>query len=143
MKKEINDASEYTHLPININPIKTQILDKINSRSSKCRTARLRAQRTSEIGRISPSTNRQQNLQIPITLLQQEQLLDAAVDIVPLVIPRVGGIVLVGIGPGIREIDLAGRAHVGECVQDVSQALCGEILWVVVPSIDGLKITCK
>ena len=50
--------------------------------------------RLGEVDRISPSADRQQDLQMPMPLFQEEQLLDAAIDVVSRVVPRITGIML-------------------------------------------------
>lgn len=94
-------------------------------------------------------------------LLQQEQLLDATVDIVAGLIPRVTGVVLLDIRPAVGQVPAntslipfpgvkysKGRANVhftslrmniGKCIEHMRQLLGGQILWVVVAPVDGLQ----
>jgi hypothetical protein len=96
--------------------------------------------------------------------LKQAQLLDAAVDVVSGIIPRIGGVVLLDIGPGVRKVSVSALAlawagfhispwfglhfaslwpDIGECVENMGQFLRGEILGVVVAAIDGLSIVSE
>jgi hypothetical protein len=54
-----------------------------------------------KIGRITPPTNGQKNLEIAVSLLEQEELLDMAVNIFSRVIPGVARVVIVGVKPTI------------------------------------------
>ena len=52
-----------------------------------------------ERGRVRPATNRKQNLQMPVMLLQVVNGLEIAVQVLALVVPRVTRIVDLLIGP--------------------------------------------
>jgi len=119
--------------------IKTHILNKIHSRRSEFLPSSIRRSSLREIRTIRPPTNRQYDLQFPILLLEQEELLHAAVDIVPDIVPGVGWIAFIGVGPGVCEVDFAGvGAHVGEGVEDVGEFVGGEVLGVVVAAVNSL-----
>ena len=82
--------------------------------------AGVRASRSSEVGAVGPAADGEEDFELPVALLEQEELLRAAVDVGAGVVPAVGRVVLVGVGPGVGEVDLAGLgAEVGEGVQDV------------------------
>lgn len=55
------------------------------------------------MGRICPSTNGKQDLQVSILLFEQEKLLNTTVDIVSSLTPRISWKMLVGIRPGIGQ----------------------------------------
>lgn len=69
------------------------------SPSSRVARGRLR-----EVGRIRPSADGQQDLEFPVPLLEQEQLLDAAVHIVSRIVPRIRRIMLLLVRKAIGEI---------------------------------------
>lgn len=48
-----------------------------------------------KVGGVSPSSNGEKNLQLAILFLEQAKLLDATIDVVACIIPRIGRIVLV------------------------------------------------
>jgi len=119
--------------------IESHILNKINSRRSEFLPSRIRGSGLREIRTIRPSTNRQYDLQFPILLLEKEKLFHAAVDVVADIVPGIGWIAFIGVGPGVRQIDFAGvGAHVGEGVEDVGEFVGGEVLGVVVAAINSL-----
>jgi hypothetical protein len=67
-------------------------------------------------------------------------LLDTAINIGSGVIPRVCGVVLVSVRPGVREVDLPGLwADIRERVKDVGELGGIEVLGVEVAAIDGLQ----
>ena len=78
-----------------------------------------------------------------MALLQQEELLGAPVEIaISRVVPRVARVVLVGVGPGVGEVDLACvRVDVREGVEDVGEVALldvrGEVTGMVVAGVDG------
>lgn len=88
--------------------------------------------------RVGPSTNGQEDLEIAVALLLQEQLLDAPVDVVSHIVPRVIGIVLVGIRPRIGQENLASIPDISKGVENMGQFFGWEILWIVVAPINGL-----
>jgi hypothetical protein len=66
------------------------------------------------------------------------QLFQAAVEVVAGVVPGVGRPVFVGICPAVGQVDLAAlRTNVGESVQNVGEFVGGDILRLVVTTIDG------
>ena len=70
--------------PVNIQTIKPQILDQFNCRTRKSLTASDSRGRLRKVGRICPSTDGQQNLELPVLLLEEIQLLDAAINVLPI-----------------------------------------------------------
>lgn len=69
----------------------TEVLQK------RCRPASVAAT-GSAFWRVSPSANGEQRLHLPVLLLEQIELLDAAVRVLPLVVPRVPGVVFLEVG---------------------------------------------
>lgn len=119
--------------------IKTKVQHQPRGSFSEPSASGFRACRLGKIGRVGPSTDRQQNFQLSILLFEQEQLLDASVDISADVIPGVRGIVLLDVGPGVRQVHFSGlRSDIGECIEDMGQFICREILGVVIAPIDRL-----
>lgn len=64
----------------------------------------LGARRLGEIRRVSPATDRKQNLQLAVLLLEQEKLLDTSIRIVADIVPRVCRIMLLDIGPRVSQV---------------------------------------
>lgn len=60
--------------------------------------------RGGEVGGVGPATDGEEDLELAVSLLEEEELLDAAVDIGPRVVPGVGRIVLVRVRPGIGQV---------------------------------------
>ncbi len=84
--------------------IQSKIKNKSSSRVGKsCPTVRS-ASRASKVGRVRPAADGDQDFQLAMFLLQQEQLLDATVDIVASLIPRVISVVLLDIRPAVGQV---------------------------------------
>lgn len=79
--------------------IKPQIQNQPRRRLREFGPPLIRAGRLRKVGRVGPATDRKQDLQPAVPLLEQEQLLDAPVYIGAGVIPRVTGIVFFNVGP--------------------------------------------
>ena len=63
--------------------------------------------------RVGPATDREEYFETAVALLEEVELFEGAVDVVTRVIPGVGGVVLVSVGPGVSEEDFAGLgAHI-------------------------------
>jgi hypothetical protein len=72
-------------------------------------------------------------------LLKQEQLLSAPVYVSADIVPGVGGVVIVSIGPSVCQVDFAGLwSYISEGVENVSKFLVWKISRVKVTTIDGL-----
>lgn len=84
--------------------IKSQIQNQLGRRLGKLGPTSISAHRLGELVPISPPADRQEGLHLPVLFLQQVKLLDAAVDIVARVVPRVTGVVLFDIGPGVGQV---------------------------------------
>ena len=87
--------------------IESKISDQFNCSLSKLSAASISASGLSEIGRVGPTANGEQDLQLPILLLEQKQLLNTAIDIGTDVIPGVCGVVLLNVRPGVGQITVA------------------------------------
>jgi hypothetical protein len=128
-----------TYLIININTIKAKILQQLRSRVCKLLTSSLGVKGSSKVRGIGPASNRQKNLKLRVSLLEQEKLLDTAIDIVSGIIPGISRIMLVSIRPGVRQVDLAcTRANVGKCIKNMGQPLSGKVLGLEVATVNGL-----
>ncbi len=68
--------------------------DEGHRRVAETLSSRLGRGDGSKLGRVCPSSDREQRLHVPVLLLEEVQLLDAAVGIVSLIVPRVCGVVL-------------------------------------------------
>lgn len=84
--------------------IESQIKNQTRRRFGKCSPTLLRARRLREIGRVSPATDRKQDLQLAVLLLEQEKLLDTSVRIVTDVIPRICRVMLLNIRPRVGQV---------------------------------------
>lgn len=128
-----------TNLPVDIQPIKPEVLHQIDSRRRKLLSTRISAQRASKVARVSPASNREEDLEIPVLLLQQEELLDASIHVVADIVPRVAGEVLLDVRPGIGQVHLARVCFdVGKRVQHMRQPLDGKLVGDVVAAVDSL-----
>lgn len=67
--------------------VQSQIQHQPSSRFSKLGSSRIGARRLGKVGRVGPATDGKQDLQLAVALLEQEQLLDASIDIGPDVVP--------------------------------------------------------
>jgi hypothetical protein len=95
--------------------------------------------RLREVGGVGPAADGEEDFELAVLLLLQEELLQAAVDVGADIVPRVVGIVLVGVGPGVGEVHFAAfRTDVGEGVENVGQFVGWEVLGVVVAAINCL-----
>lgn len=92
---------------------------------------------------IRPSTDRQEDLEVPVLLLQQVQLLQVAVKIVALIVPRVAVIVNVDVGPLVREDDFSVWTVVAKCVENMGEFVYGDGLREVFTAIDTLLYKCQ
>jgi hypothetical protein len=72
-------------------------------------------------------------------LLEKEELLDTAINIVSFVIPGVSGIMFFNIGPRVRHVYLPGiGAHIRKGIQHMRQLVDREVTRVEVAAIDCL-----
>lgn len=128
-----------THLPVNIDSVEAKVFDQICGRRGKCGSSGGSAQGRGEVARISPTADRKKDFELSVSLFQEEELLDASVDIVSGVTPRIARIVLISIRPGVRKVDLSGfRADISKCIENVGESLGRKILGVEVSTVDGL-----
>lgn len=88
-------------LPIDIDPIQPQILHQGDRTLGELGSALGRPDRSGKMIPIAPATNGQHHFHLSIALLEQEQLLDATVYVRPGVVPRIVGVMLVGVGPRV------------------------------------------
>jgi len=94
--------------PVNVETIKAPVLDELDGRRCEALASSLGGGDGGELGRVGPPTDGEENLQVAVLLFEEVQLLDAAVNVVPNVIPRVRGVVLLDIRPGIRPSAVSG-----------------------------------
>jgi len=74
---------------------------------------------------------------VAVGFLEQIQLLDAAVDVVANVVPRIRRVVLVRVGPGVGQEHLPGRTQVGKGVEYMGDLAGGKVSGVVVAAVDA------
>jgi hypothetical protein len=120
--------------------IKAEILEECNCTACELGTTCSSRGRLGKVGRVGPASNRKQYLQLAVTLLLEEQLLCAAIDVGANIVPRISGIVLVSIRPSIGQIHLSSLwSHVGESIEHVSKFFSRKILRVEVATINSLS----
>jgi len=101
--------------PVDIDPIETKVLDKGECGGGEFCTGDSGGCREGEVRGIGPAADGEKSFETAVALLEEVELLEGTVDVVAWVVPRVGGVVFVGVGPGVCEEDLTGlRADVGE-----------------------------
>jgi hypothetical protein len=119
--------------------IKTKVLQNLNGAACKLGTTPSRRSRLRKVGRVRPATDGKEDLQLAVLLLLKIQLLRASIDVGANIVPRVGGVVLVGVRPGVGQIDFASlRADVGESVKHVGELFAWQILRIEVATVNGL-----
>lgn len=93
--------------------------------------------RGGEVRAVRPTTDRQKDFEVTVALLVEVELFETTVKIVPNVVPRVCRPVLVGIGPTVGHDNLASVIlDVGKCIQDVSELVSWDLLWLMVAAVD-------
>lgn len=74
-----------------------------------------------ERGRVGPASDREEDFEMSILLLEFKDGFEVAIEVVPAFIPGVAGIVDIFVRPDVGQEHLAGvSSHIGESVQDVS-----------------------
>ena len=74
-----------------------------------------------EARRVRPPSDAQHDLQVAVLLLEEVELLEAAVEVASGLVPGVALVVDVLVGPEVGEGDLAGAGvDVGEGIEDVA-----------------------
>jgi hypothetical protein len=125
-------------LPVNVKAIEGKVLEQGDSALGKLLPAFRGRGWHWEVGTVSPTANRQEDFQVAVTLLVDVQLFQAAVEVVAGVVPGVSRPVFVGVCPAVGQVDLAAlRTDVGESVQNMGEFVGGDILRLVVTTIDG------
>ena len=125
-------------LPIDVKTIEGKVLEQGNSALGELLPAFRGRGWHWEVGTVSPTTNRQEDFQVAVALLVDVQLLQTAVKVVASVVPGVSRPVLVGVCPAVGQVDLAALGtNVGESVQNMGEFVGGDILRLVVTTIDG------
>lgn len=77
---------------------------------------------------VSPATNAQHDLHVPVLGLEQRELFDSTIDILASVGPRVAIVVDFRVRIGVCEEDCAVLAVVGKGVEEVGQLRGGDLL---------------
>lgn len=92
---------------------------------------------------VGPATDREEYFEIAIFLLEKVKLLEVAVQVVALVVPRVTVVVDLNVGPCIGEDNFAVRAVVTEGVEDVGELGGGDVLGEVFAAVDALGVSVE
>lgn len=125
-------------LPINVKAIKGKVLEQGNGTLSKLLSALGSRGWNWEVGTVCPTTDRQEDFQVAVTLLVNVQLFQTAVEVVANIVPRISGPVFVGVCPAVGQVDLAALGtDVGKSVQNMGEFVGGNILRLVVTTVDG------
>lgn len=95
---------DYGNIPVDINPVEPQVLDKLYARAREFGTVGRRCCCLGEAARVRPPPNGEERLELAVSLLEEVELLDAAVDVGTVSFVRF----VLGEGEGNR-----GRAGVG------------------------------
>lgn len=85
--------------------------------------ASIGASRLGEIRGVGPAPDGEQDFQLPVLLLEQEELLDTAVHIGANVVPRIGGVMLLDVGPGVGQVTASIRFDITEMGWEVALTL--------------------
>jgi hypothetical protein len=107
-------------LPVDVDAVVSPVLEELDGGLGKGLAAVRRAGGGGEVGRVGPSANGHHDLEGAVALLEQEELLGAAVDVGARVVPAVAVKVLVDVGPVVRHFDFARvGGDIGKGVKDV------------------------
>lgn len=75
-----------------------------------------------ERGRVSPASDGEEHLEVPVLLLESVDGFEVAIKVVSGFVPGIAGVVYIFVRPNIRQEHLAGvSSHVGESVKDMSR----------------------
>lgn len=131
-------------LPVNIQAIKAKVLEEFYGGLSEVLSSLFCRSRSGKVRRVRPTSDRKEYFQIPISFFQEIELLYAAIDIIPDIIPGICRIMLLNIGPGIGEVNLPSFwANVGESIEYVRQFLKRNVLRLVISTVDGpINVVC-
>jgi len=125
--------------PVDVKAIKAQIRQDLYRTACKLGPAICGRGWLSKVGRVRPPTYRQEHLQVAVALLLEKQLFGAPIDVGTNIVPRVVRVVLVSIGPGIRQENFASIANIRKGVENMGELFSGKILWIVVATINSLQ----
>lgn len=129
------------YLPVNVKSIEPEVFHKVHGCLSKLFASGVGGGCPGEVGRIGPSTNRKEHLEVAVLLLHKVEPLNAAIDIVSCVAPGIVRVMLFQIRVRVAEIHLASlRPDIGESVENVSNRANVQVLGLKVASIDCLRI---
>lgn len=125
-------------LPVNVQTIEGKILEQGDSALGELLPAFRGRGWHREVGTVSPTANRQEDFQVAVTLLVDVQLFQTSVEVVAGVVPGVSRPVFVGVCPAVGQVDLAALGtDVGESVRNMGKFVGGDILRLVVTTVDG------
>jgi hypothetical protein len=125
-------------LPVNVQTIEGKVFQQGDSALGKLLPAFRGRGWHREVGTVSPTANRQEDFQVAVVLLVDVQLFQTAVEVVAGVVPGVSRPVFVGVCPAVGQVDLAAfGTDVGKSVQNMGEFVGGNILRLVVTTVDG------
>jgi hypothetical protein len=117
-------------LPVNVDTIESIILDHVHTTGGKVLSCRItstdRIQILLCVG-IGPAANAKKDFEVAILLLEEAELLQGTVQVLPRVGPRVAWKMNLGIGVVIAQSNVAVRCVISEGVEEMCQ-LCGRNL---------------
>lgn len=67
--------------PVDINTVETQVLHKLDGAAGEFCSSGSRRSGLGKVDRISPTSNGEESLELPVTLLEKEKLFDTAINV--------------------------------------------------------------
>lgn len=129
-------------LPVDIDTVEAKILDESNARGSELLAAFFGACWLVKVlvcVGVRPAADGEQDLEVAVRLLEEEKLLQVAIDIVARVLPGVTLPVLLDIGPLVGKDDFAVLTVIRKGIQDVGQFVGGDLVGCVTSAVDALS----
>ena len=124
-------------LPVNVETVNSQVLNQRKSAVTELLATCFSSKRGLEVGPVAPTTDRKDDLQVAVLLLELKQLVEVAKQL-GAVGSNVSGVAELDIGPLVSEEDFTSLVvHVGEAVVDLGKFVGGEVGDKVLASVDG------
>lgn len=120
-----------------LHAVKSVVLHQLDSAADEIGTSGCRCDKVemASLG-VGPAADGEDDLEIPVLQLEQVQLLEAAVNVIPGFVPRVARVALLLVGVRVCELDSSsGGIRIGERVQDMGEGVNGDILGLIVGSV--------
>lgn len=88
-------------LPVDVQPVETEVFEQLDSARGEALAACFGRCGLREVGGVGPAADGEEDFEAAVALLEQVELLYAAVDVGAHVVPGVGRVVLFDVGPGV------------------------------------------